>query len=101
MSAREDRRGGLAAQLVERDQRMVAAAEPRGALVDEAAHERSVLVQSRPVLLTLLVEREWQPASALVELTQQERERAEDEAPQDELEVWRAHGHTSRYAAGS
>ena len=97
MGAREDRRGRLALQLLERDQRVVAAAQPRRALLDERAHERAVLVQRRPARVLVLDERDRQ-LGAVVQLAQQERERAEHEAAEGELELRSANGHASGYA---
>ena len=79
MGAREDRGGRLALQLLERDQRVVPAAEPWRALLDERPHERAVLVERRPAGVLVLDERDRQ-LGAVVELAQEVGEGAEHEA---------------------
>jgi hypothetical protein len=95
----EDRRRGLALKLLERDQRVLAAAQPPLARLDEAAYERAIFVQRRPVALDVLFERErkW---LAVVHLAHQEGERAEDEAPERVVEMRRAGGHETHYGGG-
>ena len=95
----EDRRGGLAPQLLEREQRVLAAAEPRLALLDEAAHERAILVQRGPVALDVLLERE-RKRLAVVDLAHQKGERAEHEAPERMVEVRRTNCHERHYGGG-
>ena len=94
----KDRGCRLAAQLVERDEGIVSGAQTRRPFLDEAADERSVLVERRPVTEAVLLEREGQVGTALVELPEEEGERPEGEAPQGELKVWRASRHLSGYA---
>ena len=94
---REDPRGRLARKLLECDHCIVAAAEPRRALLHERAHERPVLVQRRTVALVVLDERDGQ-VGALVELAEEVRERAEHEAAQGVLELRSANGHAFGYA---
>ena len=97
MGSREDRRRRLASQLLERDQGIVPAAQPRGALFDERSDERPVLVEGRAGPMLVLDERDGE-VGAVVELAEQERERSEDEASQGRVEVWSSRGHVTVYA---
>jgi len=92
MSAGEDRSCRLALELLERDQRVVPAAKPRGALLDERADERSVLVEGRAAGMFVLDERNGQLA-AVVELAQEIRERTESEPAKGRIEVRSANCH--------
>ena len=96
MGARKDRRGRLALQLLERDQRIGPAAQARCTLLDECAHERAILVECRAARMLVLDEGDRQLCS-VVELTEQERERPEGEAAESELELRSANGHASGY----
>ena len=89
--------GGLARELLERDQRVVAATQPRRARLDEVAHERPVLVERRPVAADMLLERERKRLARVVELAQEVRERAERERAKGVVELRRARGHVDRY----
>ena len=60
MCAREDPRRGLALQIGDRLAHVVAREEPVDARLDEAAHERAVLVERRPSVRAVLLEREGQ-----------------------------------------
>ena len=91
------RGGGLARELLERDQRVVAAAQPIGALLDEVADERPVLVERGPVLADVLLEGERERLACVVELAQEVGERAERERAQGVMELRRAGGHEDRY----
>ena len=84
MRAREDRGGGLAQQLVERDPRVLARRQRARARLDERPHERPVLVERRPVALHVLLERERQLV-AFLERAAEEDERAEAEGAQREV----------------
>ena len=75
--ARVDRSGRLAPELLEREHRVGALAQQVRALLHEAAHERSVLVESRARRTVVLLEGERQLPAEGVELAEQERERAE------------------------
>ena len=78
VGAREDRRGGLAQKLVERQERVFASCQLVRARLDERAHERPVLVERRPRALEVLFERERELV-ALLERAAEEDERAETE----------------------
>ena len=93
----EDGCGRFALQLLERDQRIVASAKPRCALLDERPHERPVLVQRRPPAVLVLHEGDRQ-LGALVELAEQIGERAEHEPAEGVLEMRSANGHGFGYA---
>ena len=92
MSAGEDRRCGLPLELLESDQRVVPAAKSRGALLDERADERAVLVEGRAAGMFVLDERNGQLA-AVVELTQEIREGTEGEPAERRIEVRSANCH--------
>ena len=62
---REDRGRRLAAQVVDRVARVGQPPQRRRLLLDEAAHERAVLVERRPVARRMLLERERQLRAAL------------------------------------
>ena len=64
--------------------------EPLGPRLDEAAHERAVLVERRPTVRAVLLERERQ-VDAVLELAREDGEGAETEAPERVVEVRRAH----------
>ena len=87
----------LALELLERDQRIVSAAEPRRPLLDERAHERPVLVQRRAAGVLVLDERDGQ-LGAVVELAEEVRERTEREAAEGCVEMRSAQGHAYVYA---
>ena len=91
--AREDRSGGLAAQILEREPRVLARHEPVGPPLDVAAHERSVLVQRGPPERRMLLEGERQlgpPRDLFVE----EAEGAETEAAERAMDVRSAYRHS-------
>ena len=92
VGAGEDRRGGLAGELVERETSVFTRPQQRLALLDERTHERAQLVQRRPLPLDVLLERERQ-LGALLELPAENDEGPEDEAAQERIEMRRAHGH--------
>src|SRR4051794_41576264 len=56
--SREDRRGGLTLQIVDRIACVGQPPQRRRLLLDERAHERAVLVQRRPLARRVLLERE-------------------------------------------
>src|SRR5581483_8275266 len=89
VGAREDARRRLPRQLLEREQRVVAAAQPLRARLDEAAHEGAVFVQRGAVPLRVLLEREGQLLAALLQVAEQVGERAEHEGAEREVEVRR------------
>ena len=64
--------------------------EPLGARLDEAAHERAVLVERRPAVRAVLLERERE-VGAVLELAREDGEGAEAEAAERVVEVRRAH----------
>ena len=64
--------------------------QPLGARLDEAAHERAVLVERRPAVRAVLLEGERE-IDAVVELAREHGERAEAEAAESVVEVRRAH----------
>ena len=92
VGAREDRRGRLALQLLDRDQRVGAVSQAGRPLLDERAHERAVLVERRAARMLVLDEGDGQLGS-VIELAEQERERAEREAAKSKLELGSANGH--------
>ena len=75
---REDRRGRLAAQVVDRVPRVGQPAQRRRLFLDEAAHERPVLVERRPAARRVLLERERQLRPALDRERRRGRTRAGD-----------------------
>ena len=89
---------GLAGELVEGDRRIVTAAKPAGAGLDEVAHERPVLVERRPCRPAVLLEREGKRVALVLELAEEIGERAEHEPPQGVVELRRANGHADGYA---
>ena len=89
---REDRGSGLAPQLLEGEQRVLARAQHRFALLDERAHEWSQLVERGPGALDVLLERERQ-LRALLEVPPEHDEGAEGEATEERVQMRRAHGH--------
>jgi hypothetical protein len=97
--AREDLRGRLTPQLGDREPRVLPSRQRRGPLLDEAAHQRPVLVQRGPTGRVVLLEGERQ-LRALVELAVQLLESPEAETPERMLEMRRANGHASAYAPG-
>ena len=92
MRPREDRSRGLAPELFDGECRILPAAQQRFPLLDERSHERVQLVQRRPAPLHVLLEGEGK-LRALLELPAEHDERAEDEAPEQRIEMGRAHGH--------
>src|SRR4051794_14342495 len=82
--AREDRRGGLTLQIVDRIACVGQPPQRRRLLLDERAHERAVLVQRRPLARRVLLERERHLRAALG------REGAEAERTGRFVEVRRA-----------
>src|SRR5262249_38516762 len=95
----EDRRGRLALQLLDREARIVAPRKPVRPRLDERTHERPVLVQRRPVERRVLLERERQ-LRAVVEVREQDSERAEAERAERAVEVRGADRHAFLYFAG-
>ena len=93
MGVREDRRGRLAAEVVDRVARVGQAAQRRRLLLDEAADERPVLVERGPAAGRMLLEGERQLGAALG------RECREAERAQGLIEVRCAERHRSDYAA--
>src|SRR5205085_9334178 len=91
----EDRRRRLARKLLERDRRVLAGREPRGARLDEPAHERPVLVERRPPATAVLLECE-RDLGAAVHVLGQPAESAEAEAPERLVEPWCAQLHERR-----
>ena len=85
MCAREDARGRLALQVRDGFAHVVARVEPVGVGLDEAAHERAVLVERRATVVAVLLERERQIGAV------ERRERTEAEAAQRVVEMRRAH----------
>ena len=65
VGAREDRRRGLPLQIVDRVARVRQPPQRRRLLLDEAAHERPVLVERRPFPGRMLLERERDLRAAL------------------------------------
>ena len=92
MGPGEDRRGRLALQLLEREQRVVATAKPCRALLDERPHERPVLVERRAAGVLVLDERNRQ-LRTVVELAQQIGEGAEHEAAERGIEMRGSESH--------
>ena len=91
--AREDRGGRLAPKVLDRVARVGQAAQRRRLLLDEAAHERPVLVERRPAARRVLLEGERHLRAALG------RERAEAERAQGLVEMRGAqHAHITRRA---
>jgi hypothetical protein len=90
---REDRRGGLVLQVLDRVARIGQAAQRRRLLLDERAHERPVLVQRRAAASRMLLEGERDLRAALG------RERREAERAQRLVQV-RGANHVSCYAPG-
>ena len=86
MRAREDRRSGLPAQLLDREPRVVARAQKRLALLDERAHERPQLVQRRAPPLDVLLERERE-LGAVLELAPEHDERPEREPAEQRIQM--------------
>ena len=72
-----DRGGGLAPELLERKQSVVAAAQPVGPLVDETPDEGPILVQRRSAAHDVLLEGERQLTVLGLELPQEVGKRAE------------------------
>ncbi len=94
-----DRGGRLAGELLEGDERVLAPAQPVGALLDERPDERPVLVERRAVTAVVLLEGEGKGLAGLVELAEEVREGAERERTQRMVELWRARRHGDRYRA--
>ena len=92
--AREDRGGRLARQVVKSVARVRQSAQRRRMLLDEAAHERAVLVQGRSLPGRVLLERERQLRPAFG------RERGKAERAQGLVEVQSSKRHAGDYAAG-
>ncbi len=86
MRARIDGGGRLPLQLLERDRRILAAAQTIGAPFGEGPYERTVLVEGRPSPVLVLHEGNRELA-ALVELAQQEREGTERKGPQGMVQL--------------
>ena len=99
MRLREDRRGRLAPELLESEESVLACPEHGLALLNEGTHEGAQLVQRGPGALDVLLEGERE-LRTLLEVAAENDEGAEDEAPKERVQVGRAHGHGSGYAAG-
>ena len=98
VGAGEDGGRRLAPELLDRESRILARSQHRLALLDEGAHQRPELVQRRPAALDVLLEREGK-LRTLLELAPEHDERAEDESAEERVEMRRAYGHVSGYAA--
>ena len=94
----EDRRRGLAAELLEREPGVLADAQGRLPLLDERTDQRTELVQHGASALDVLLEGEGKLGS-LLEVAAEHDERAEHEAPEDRIQVRRAHRHWFQYAS--
>src|SRR6185436_5226904 len=94
--AREDRRGRLSAELLERQPGVLAGGKLVLAWLDERANEWLELVQRRPAALDVLFEGERE-LGALLELTPEQDERPEREPAEERIEMGCAHGHASGY----
>src|SRR5206468_6923464 len=88
--AREDARGRLALKIRDGLAHVVPREQPLGARLDEAPHERPVLVQRRATVGAVLLERKGEIGPGL-EILVEGGERSEAEAAQRVVEVWRAH----------
>jgi hypothetical protein len=99
MSPGEDRSRRFAPKLVDGDAGVLSGAQRRLALLDEGANQRSELVQRRPSTLDMLLEGE-RKLGAFLELATEDDERSKDESAQERVEMRRAYGHVSGYAAG-
>ena len=97
MCAREDRRGGLAPELVDGELRIRTSAQRVRARLDERLDERSVLVERRPVVGAVLLEGEREVGAAF-QLLQKRTKRAERKGPQALVKLWSAHDHELTYA---
>ena len=95
--AREDRRGRLAPQLVERDRGVLPFRELRAASVHVRPDERTVLVQRRTAARAVLLEGE-RDLRAVLDLLGEEAKRPQAEGPEHAIEGRRPH--TPRYALG-
>ncbi len=82
----EDGGGRLAAELLQGDRRVLAAAEPGCVSFGERVDKRPILVQCGAAGMLVLDERDRELA-ALVQLAQQERERAERESVQGVMQL--------------
>ena len=98
MRSGEDPRCGLPEELLDRERRVLPAAEHGLAQLDERTHERTKLVQGRALPLDVLLEGE-RKLRALFELPPEDDESAEDEATEQGVQVRRAHDHGFGYAA--
>ena len=94
---REDRRRGLAAQLLEHAQRIRKGRETPGTRLDVAAYERPVLVE-RALAAVVLLEGELKLGAGF-DLLRQQREACEPEEAQRAVEVRSAYGHALRLRA--
>ncbi len=94
----EDRRRRFTTQLLDGEPYVLARAQHRLALLDERSDQRPQLVQCRPAPLDVLFEGERE-LGALLELPPEDDEGSEDESAQEWVEMRRANGHASRYAA--
>ena len=86
----EDPGGGLAQQVGDRVLDVDPGEEPLGPRLDEAAHERPVLVERRPAVRAVLLEREGE-VDAVLEIPREDGEGAETEAAERVMEVRSAH----------
>ena len=86
----EDPRRRLAQQVGDRVLDVDPREEPLGPRLDEAAHERPVLVERRPAVRAVLLEREGE-VDAVLEIPREDGEGAEAEAAERVVEVRRAH----------
>ena len=96
MRAGKYRRGGLAAQLLERGQCVRERRQATGAGLDVAADERPVLVEG-PLAAVVLLERELNLRTRL-DLLRQQGEAREPEETQRTIKVRGAYGHAYPYA---
>src|SRR3954452_19012457 len=99
MSTREDRRGRLPQQLLDRELCVGALAQRVRTLLDERLDERPVLVQGGLLERGVFLERE-RKVGALFDLREQRAEGPEAEGPKGGEELRSAYGHACAYAVG-
>ena len=95
-----DRSRRLAAELLQRDERVLTATKAIGALLDERPDQRPILVERRAVAAIVLLEGEREALPRIVELAQEVGERAEREGAQRMVELGRPRRHGNRYRLG-
>ena len=97
MCTREDRRCGLAPELVDGELCIRTSSQRVCVRLDERLDERSVLVERRPVVGAVLLEGEREIGAAF-QLLQKRTERAESKGPQGLVKLRSAHDHELTYA---